>query len=271
VKIWRSKVQEQIKAQATDTSALTNIKSNLDLAWGKIQDGLQREAEGRKLWVDGTIDLITILDDARNRLGADKAFGTWLTDNGYGEDRITRHQRAALLNMAEHLDLTREVLEQTHRLSWEQIWIHQIQPDLADQPRLPGTRQPADGEEASDETPEALATTRRPKEKRGKQTPNENRDIIDWYNNEVAQVNARIDELNKVMERCSQEKHDDLQTLDLNLLSEASQKLTEKTVEFKDWVNTPFEKAAKQSRVVRIPKPKRRARRDALNQVQPVA
>src|SRR5262245_9713683 len=108
-------MQKQIKAQAADTSALTNIKSNLDLAWVKIQDALQQEAEGHKLWVDGTLELITILDDARERLGSDQAFGTWLTDNGYGEDRLTRHDRAALLNMSEHPDLTREVLNQTHR------------------------------------------------------------------------------------------------------------------------------------------------------------
>jgi hypothetical protein len=79
----------------TDTSAPTNIdperfaivKSNLDLAWGKIQNALQQEAEGRKLWIEGTLELINILDDARKRLGSDQAFGTWLTDNGYGEYR----------------------------------------------------------------------------------------------------------------------------------------------------------------------------------------
>ena len=64
-KFWRSKVQEQIKAQAADTSGLTNIKSNLDVAWVKIQDALQQEAEGHNLWIEGTLELINILDDAR--------------------------------------------------------------------------------------------------------------------------------------------------------------------------------------------------------------
>src|SRR5262245_6395574 len=108
------KVHKQVKEPATDTSALTNIKSKLDLAWVKIQNALQQEAEGRKLWIEGTLELINILDDARKRLGSDQAFGTWLTDNGYGETRITRQDRSALLNMAEHLNVTREVLKETH-------------------------------------------------------------------------------------------------------------------------------------------------------------
>src|SRR5262245_66101365 len=133
-------MQKQIKAQAAGTNALTNIKSNLDHAWVKIQDALQQEAEGHKLWVDGTLELINILDDARKRLGSDQAFGTWLTDNGYDENRITRHDRSALLNMALDLNVTREVLEQTNRRSWQLIWQEDIKPPL------PSDRQPQDGE-----------------------------------------------------------------------------------------------------------------------------
>src|SRR5262245_21764996 len=117
-------MQKQDEAPALATSGLTNIdperiaidKSNLDLAWVKIENGVQQEAEGRKLWIEGTLELISILDDARKRLGSDQAFGTWLTENGYG-NRITRHDRAALLNMALNLNVTRVVLEQTDRRS----------------------------------------------------------------------------------------------------------------------------------------------------------
>src|SRR6516162_3565685 len=100
------------KQNTADTTTTTNIdpdvKSKLDLAWVKIQDAIQREAEGKKLWIEGTLELINILDDARKRLGSDQAFGKWLTENDYGENRITRHDRAALLNMAEHLEDTRK-------------------------------------------------------------------------------------------------------------------------------------------------------------------
>src|SRR5262249_29543905 len=168
------KVHKQVKEPATDTSALTNIKSNLDLAWVKIQDALQQEAEGCKLWIEGTLELINILDDALIRLGSDQAFGTWLTTNGYGEDRITRHDRAALLNMAIHPERTREVLNQTHRRSWRLIWEEEIQP------RLPSTGHPAEGE-----SPEANPAnnpgqsagekkpTRRPRNGSGKKKPKE--------------------------------------------------------------------------------------------------
>src|SRR5262249_17231401 len=45
-----------------------------------------------------------------------------------GETRIKRHDRSALLNMAQHLNVTRNVLEQTHRRSWRLIWEEEIQP-----------------------------------------------------------------------------------------------------------------------------------------------
>ena len=112
-------MQEQIKVQAADTSALTNIKSNLDLAWVKIQDGLQREAEGRKLWVEGTLELIQILDKARGDFASDQEFGRWLKQKG---PPINEMDRKAYLNMALNIDLTRKILEQTERRSPQLIW-----------------------------------------------------------------------------------------------------------------------------------------------------
>lgn len=158
------------------------IVAKLDDAWVKIQNALQQEAEGRKLWIEGTLELINILEDARKRLASDQAFGTWLTDNGYGEERINRHDRSALLNMALAPNVTREVLEQTYRRSWQLIWREEIQP------RLPSPRQPADAEgpedtdgEAPDGQPEAsndegpeeapTATTRRSKKKKPPKEP----------------------------------------------------------------------------------------------------
>jgi hypothetical protein len=123
------------------------VKSNLDRAWEKIQNGLQQEAQGSDRWIEGTLELINILHDARERLASDQAFGSWLTKNGYGEDRLKRNDRQALQNMAQHPDLTREVLEQTHRRSWRLIWEEEIQP------RLHNAVQPA-----GDESAEAIPT-----------------------------------------------------------------------------------------------------------------
>ena len=46
------------------------VKSNLDRAWVKIENARKQEAEGRKLWIEGPLELINILDDARKRLGS---------------------------------------------------------------------------------------------------------------------------------------------------------------------------------------------------------
>jgi hypothetical protein len=77
--------------------------------------------------------------------------------------------------------------------------------------------------------------------KNGAKKPEDLRNIEGWYREQVAAVNAVINELNKQMEKCKPEQ---LATLDPTLLSDASQKLAEKSAEFEDWVNTPLEKAA---------------------------
>jgi hypothetical protein len=264
-------VQEQIKAQAADTSGLTNIKSNLDLAWVKIQDALQQEAEGHNLWIEGTLELISILDDARNRLGSDQAFGTWLTENGYGEDRITRHDRAALLNMAEHPDLTRKVLEQTHRRSWRYIWEEEVQP------RLPYVGQPADGESPeanpannSEQSAGEKKPTRRPRKGNGTKKPQSEwgKDLKDFLSHGLLAANALIRIKNSIL-GCSPEKRAEL--LEEKVTSEWADKIDEGSKAGRwicDWANGLLEEEAdaleQQGRVVRTP-PR------ASKQVQPEA
>jgi hypothetical protein len=53
-----------------DTNIDPEVKSNLDRAWVKIENARKQEAEGRKLWIEGPLELINILDDARKRLGS---------------------------------------------------------------------------------------------------------------------------------------------------------------------------------------------------------
>jgi hypothetical protein len=260
-------VQEQIKAQAADTSALTDIKSNLDLTWVKIQDALQQEAEGRKLWVEGTLELISILDDARNRLGSDKAFGTWLTDNGYGEDRITRHDRSALLNMARHLNVTREVLKQTHRRSWRLIWEEEIQP------QLPTAGQPPDGESneanPANNSEGEKKPTRRPRKGNGKKKPKEEwgKDLKDFMADGLLAANALV-RIKNAIDGCEAEKKAELLK---KVTSEWADKIDEgrkASAWICDWANELQEEEAdaliQQGRVVRTP-----AR--ASKQVQPEA
>ena len=134
--------QHQVNGQGpatpvTDGGALTNIDpdvKSLDLAWEKV-------TKGSELWIEGTLELINILDFARKRHASDQAFGAWLDEAGY-RDKISRDDRQALLNMA-RLDDVRAVLENTHRRSWQLIWREDVQG------RLRSATQPAPGEQAA--------------------------------------------------------------------------------------------------------------------------
>jgi hypothetical protein len=210
-----------------------NRKSYFDIALMLIEEGLKTEDKGREDWINGTIMLIEALNDERKRLG-DQAFGKWLTDNGYGEDRITRHNRSALLNMAIDLDITRDVLEQTHRRSWRHIWEEEIQP------RLPHVGQPADPDGEGAEEPQA--TTRRPKKaKRAKQPGNEPewlQDTRGWFGNQVDSINVVVREVTAVMEKCKDdEQHKKLRKIvEPWLLLDALRKGVETCEKFDAWL-----------------------------------
>ena len=261
--------QEQSKVQTTNTSTtpdidsehFTTVKSKLDLAWGRIQDALQQEAEGRKLWIEGTLELINILDDARERLGSDQAFGTWLTDNGYGEDRITRNDRRALLNMALRLDVTSEVLKETDSRSWRLIWEEEIQP------RLHSAVQPTEGK-----SPEATPTnnpeqpaepekkpTRRPRKGNGTKKPQTEwgKDLKDFLSDGLLAANALIKIKNSIL-GCSPEKRAEL--LEKKVTPEWSDKIDEGSKAgawICNWANRVLDEEAnaliQKDRVVRTP------------------
>jgi hypothetical protein len=138
----------------TTPEHLAIFKNNIDLALEEAQDALHQEADGINRWIDATLKLITNLDAARKCFASDQAFGKWLTDSDYSEERLSRHDRAALLNMALYPDITREVLGQTHRRSYQLIWRDEIQP------RLPNARQPTEATaDNAEKTAEGDSTT----------------------------------------------------------------------------------------------------------------
>ena len=180
------------------------------------------------------------MDDARKRLGSDQAFGAWLNEAGYGE-RITRQDRAALLNMAEHLGRTREILARTSRWSWRLIWEEEIQPGL------PSVGQPASGEPANgtDKTPEKAPVanpTRRPKKTKGAKKPGNEpewlQDTRGWFGNQVDSINAVIREVTAVMEKCKDdEQHKKLRKIvEPWLLLDALRKGVETCEKFDEWL-----------------------------------
>jgi len=228
----RSKSRRLITTAAADIDPI--VKNNLDLAWGKIQDALQQEAEGTNLWIEGTLELINVLDDARKRLGSDQAFGAWLSDSGYG-DRITRHDRSALLNMAKHPNLTPKVLEQTHRRSWRLIWEEEIQT------RLPSGGQPPDGEQAE----EAPANTRRPKKANGaKKTREEwSKDLSSFFSDGLEAARKAIAVKNSI-QQCTPEKKASLQKDVTPVWLEKIEQGGEALAWIRDWANGALEDEA---------------------------
>jgi hypothetical protein len=275
--------KKKAEVQATETTAptdvtntdLVTVKRNLDVALTKIESGRINEEQGKKQWIEGTLELIAGLDDGRNRFSSDQTFGKWLDENGY-DDRITRHDRSALLNMAKHPDITREVLEQTHSRSWQLIWRDEIQP------RLPNARQPADGENseadptnnpkqsgealtnnpeqsANDPKPEATTKrTRRPRRGTGTKKPKTEwgKDLNDFMSDSLLAANAFVRIKNSILESPPEKKAELLK----KVTPEWSDKIelgSKAGAWIRDWGNGSLEEAAdvliQKDRVVRTP------------------
>jgi hypothetical protein len=158
--------------------------------------------------------------------------------------------------MAKHLDLTREVLEQTHRRSWRLIWEEEIQP------QLPSAGQPADGE-----SPEANPAnnsegekkpTRRPRKGNGKKKPKEEwgKDLKDFLSDGLLAANALIRIKNNIC-GCTPEKQAEVLK---KVTPEWSDKIdlgSEAGAWIRDWANGSLEEDAdthiREGRVVKTP------------------
>jgi hypothetical protein len=233
------------KMNGTAPTDNTILKSYLDEAWAKIEKGLQQEGEGRKNWIDGTLALINILHDARERFPSDNEFGKWLSESGYGESRISRQDRAALLNMALHPAATRKALEETHRRSWRLIWEQDIQPGL------PNAGQPADGES----TEEVPAVTRRRKNKKPPQ-PEWSKDLEGFFSDGLTTANRAV-ELQKSLRQCAPEKKRSLQNDVTSLWLDQMEQGLEALEWICNWAKGSLDEEAnsliQQGRVIRTP------------------
>jgi hypothetical protein len=101
----------------------------------------------------------TLLYEARTRFPSNQAFHEWLAQNNLGEDRLSHQARAALVNIGEHMNVSRDVLRKTARTSPELIWQKEVKPLIdakngtaAAKARVTSTRKTAD---AAKYTPEA--------------------------------------------------------------------------------------------------------------------
>jgi hypothetical protein len=94
----------------------------------RIKAAYECAKNDRKEWIEGTVKLAATLDESRTRFSSDTAFGVWLVQNEL--DWLGKDDRAALLGMANDLDLTRTVLEETKSASLRVIWREEVEPRL---------------------------------------------------------------------------------------------------------------------------------------------
>jgi hypothetical protein len=116
---------------------------------GEIQGALGLTQLGQEQWVDGTIKLAEAMYAARQMHHSDRAFGEWLEDN---EVDLSRDDRAALINLGRHSNITINEILGAETFSWRTLWQQHVRPKVPEDSqsakpargRKPGTgRQPA--------------------------------------------------------------------------------------------------------------------------------
>jgi hypothetical protein len=100
-------------------TSLTILAERIARAWARV-------AGVKEQWVEGTLELAVAITDARDRFPSDRQFAQWLAENEL--DNFSRDDRAALIQMARHLDVARIVLQETQRTSYQWIWREEIEP-----------------------------------------------------------------------------------------------------------------------------------------------
>jgi len=79
-------------------------------------------------FAESTMRLAHALRAAREFFSDNSSFGKWMSENGL--DVISHQDRAALINMAINEELSKEVLLETRRRSWQLVWVKEIQPKI---------------------------------------------------------------------------------------------------------------------------------------------
>jgi hypothetical protein len=94
-------------------SPLDSIGRRIDAAWKRAHNGEQE-------WVEGSLELMQALREARQRFPSHNKFGRWL--DTYDHNHISHQDRAALIGMASDLKLAREVLSEGNPRAYRYIW-----------------------------------------------------------------------------------------------------------------------------------------------------
>jgi hypothetical protein len=106
---------------------LANVKESCLAA----RASLKTEEGARVAWRDQTARLGAALLALREFCQNDsRTFHCLLSDNGLGEDFISKDDRAGLIGIAEHWEIAERVLATTVKRSWRTIWLDQIKPEV---------------------------------------------------------------------------------------------------------------------------------------------
>jgi hypothetical protein len=95
----------------------------------RMRQALDEWRAASEQWIEKTITLALELKAVRDECHSNQEFSVWLAENDC--DDLSKNTRAALINIAEHLELSREVLQITDRRSVELIWDKEIKPKIA--------------------------------------------------------------------------------------------------------------------------------------------
>jgi hypothetical protein len=114
---------------ASSDAELVAAIADVRTGYERTQRGNEQMDSGRAEWRDGTWQMVTGLTRLRELdQRDDRAFGAALTLSGL--DKISKDDRAALLDMARYPDIAKAVLATTERTSWRNIWRKEIKPQV---------------------------------------------------------------------------------------------------------------------------------------------
>ena len=89
----------------------------------KIHTAIANQKKGRSGWAEATIELCSLVAEARDLYKTDVAFGKWWDEQDFG---LSRNDRAALIAMGRDIDLARKVISETTRYSIRLIYLEEF-------------------------------------------------------------------------------------------------------------------------------------------------
>jgi hypothetical protein len=100
---------------------------------GRIRMAMERTSHGHEEWVAGSIELASVLVEARAKFQNDDVqFGHWLVDERLEMDP---HERAALVKIGQHIEKAEPILVETEFTKYRNIWEREIKPSMDSESR----------------------------------------------------------------------------------------------------------------------------------------